>query len=154
VSKRVANERNANKRNANERNVNERDVNEWNNTEELNEKDDELNEKKINWLNDDKKLKEKKTSKEKDATERVVEKLKRWDAKKEWNTRREEMRFMKWWNVSVLNNEFESELKREKDRMKALIFKRLIMRIKLQIQCECLSNYDQWNIDIFDVKRK
>jgi hypothetical protein len=49
---------------------------------------------------------------------------------------------MKQKDVSVLENELENELKKEEDRMKALVFKRLIMRIKLQIQCECLSNYD------------
>jgi hypothetical protein len=105
---------------------------------------DELSEKEeINRLNDDKKLKKEKTSREKDATERVAEKLERRDAKKERNARRKEMRFMKREDVSVLENELESELKKEEDRMKALIFKRLIMKIKLQIQCECLSSYDQ-----------
>jgi hypothetical protein len=44
---------------------------------------------KINRLNDDKKLKEEKTSKEKNAIERVAERLKRR------NARKEEMRFMK-----------------------------------------------------------
>jgi hypothetical protein len=38
--------------------------------------------------------------------------------------------------------------------MKTFIFKRLIMRIKMQIQCDDLSNYNQWNIDIFDAKRE
>ncbi len=155
VNERDVSERNANERNANERDVNERNVNEWDNTEELNEKDDELSEEKeINWLNDDKELKEEKTSREENAIERVAERLKRRDAKKERNARKEEVRFMKRENVNVLENELEDELKREEDRMKALIFKRLIMRIKLQIQCECLSNYDQWNIDISDAKQR
>jgi hypothetical protein len=107
-------------------------------------KNDELSEKeKINRLNNDKELKKEKTSKEKNAIERIVERLKRRDAKKERKARKEEVRFMKRKDVNVLESELESELKKEENRMKALIFKRLIMRIKLQIQCECLSNYDQ-----------
>ncbi len=157
VSERVANEqnaneRNANRRNANERNVNERDVNErdvserdvneWDNTEELNKEDDELSEKKKNRLNDDKELK-KKTSKKEDAIERVAERLKRRDAEKERNARRKEVRFMKREDVSVLENELESELKRKKNRMKALIFKRLIMRTK----CKYNANVCQVTIN-------
>jgi hypothetical protein len=49
---------------------------------------------------------------------------------------------MKRENLNVLENELESELKKKEDRMKALIIKCLIMKIKLQIQCKCLSNYD------------
>ncbi len=98
--------------------------------------------KRINRLNDNKELKKKETSRKENTTERVVEKLKRWNAKKERNARREKMKFMKRENVNVFESEFENELKREKNRMKTFIFKRLIMRIKLQIQCECLSSYD------------
>jgi hypothetical protein len=134
--------------------VNERDVNEWDSTAELDEEDDKLSEKEeINRLNDDKELEEEKTSK-KNTTERVAERLKRRDAKEDRDARREEVRFMKREDVSVLENQFEDELKREEDQMKAFIFKRLIMRIKLQIQCVCLSSYDQWNIDTSDAKRE
>jgi hypothetical protein len=52
---------------------------------------------------------------------------------------------MKRENVNVFKNELKDELKREKNRMKALIFKR-DYEDKMQIQCKCLSNYDQWNI--------
>jgi cation diffusion facilitator CzcD-associated flavoprotein CzcO len=111
--------------------MNERDVNEWNNTEELDEENDELNEeKRINRLNDDKKLKKKKTSKEKNAIERVAEKLKRRNAEKERDARKKEMKFMKLENVSVFESELEDELKKEENRMKTFIFKRLIMRTR------------------------
>jgi hypothetical protein len=40
-------------------------------------------------------LKKKKTSKEKNAIERVAERLKRRNAEKERNARKEEMKFMK-----------------------------------------------------------
>ncbi len=159
VNERVANEQNANKRNANERDVNERDVserdvnerdvserdvNEWDNTEELNEENDELSEKeKINRLNDDKKLKKEKTSKKKNAIERVAERLERRDVEKKRNARRKEMRFMKRENVNVLENELESEFKKKEDRMKAFIFKRLIMRTK----CKYNANVCQVTIN-------
>jgi acetolactate synthase small subunit len=103
-----------------------------------------LNEKeKINRLNDDKKLKKKKTSKEENAIERVVERLKRRDAEKERNARREEVRFMKRKDVNVLESELESELKREEDRMKAFIFKRLIMKTR----CKYNANVCQVTIN-------
>jgi hypothetical protein len=50
---------------------------------------------------------------------------------------------MKQENVSVFESELENELKKEENRMKTFIFKRLIMRIKMQIQCDDLSNYNQ-----------
>jgi predicted ATP-grasp superfamily ATP-dependent carboligase len=53
-----------------------------------------LNEKKINRLNDDKKLK-KKTSKKENAIKRVAERLKKQDAEKKRNARKEKMKFMK-----------------------------------------------------------
>jgi hypothetical protein len=82
-------------------------------------------------------------SKEEDATERVVEKLKKRDAEKKRNARREKMKFMKRKNVSVLESELENELKREKNRMKAFIFKRLIMRTK----CKYNANVCQITIN-------
>ncbi len=63
--------------------------------------------------------------------------------KKKRDTRKKEMRFMKQENVSVFESELENELKKEENRMKTFIFKRLIMRIKMQIQCDDLSNYNQ-----------
>jgi hypothetical protein len=67
----------------------------------------------INRLNNDKKLKKGKTSK-KNAIEPIVERLKKQDAKKERDARRKKVRFMKRKNVSVLENEFEDELKKKK----------------------------------------
>jgi hypothetical protein len=142
ANERNANERNANKRNANERDVNKRNVNEWNNTEELNEENDELSEKKnksIKWWQRIKK----KTSKEKNATERVAERLERRNAKKKRNARKEEMRFMKWKDVNVLENELKNELKKKENRMKAFIFKRLIMKTK----CKYNANVCQITIN-------
>jgi hypothetical protein len=81
--------------------------------------------------------------KKENAIERIVERLKKRNAKKERDARKEEMKFMKREEMNVLKNELENELKKEENRMKAFIFKRLIMKIKLQIQCECLLNYDQ-----------
>ncbi len=166
VSEQDVNERDVSERDVSERDVSERDVSEWDNTEELNEKDDELSEEEdINWLNDDKELKKESSTKE-NATKRVAERLERRNARKKRNAKRKrdtmkerdawrkEVRFMKREDVSVLENELESELKREEDQMKTFIFKRLIMKIKLQIQCECLSSYDQWDTDIFDAKRE
>jgi uncharacterized membrane protein YheB (UPF0754 family) len=98
---------------------------------------------KINRLNDDKKLKKEKTSKEKDATERIAEKLERRNAEKERNARKEKMRFMKRKNVSVLESELESELKREENRMKTFIFKRLIMKTR----CKYNANVCQITIN-------
>jgi uncharacterized membrane protein YheB (UPF0754 family) len=119
-------------------------VNEWDNTEELNEENDELNEEeKINRLNDDKKLKEEKTSKEKNAIKRVAERLKRRDAKKKRDARKKKMKFMKRENVNVLENQLKDELKREKNRMKALIFKRLIIKTR----CKYNTNVCQITIN-------
>jgi hypothetical protein len=100
-------------------------------------------EKKINRLNDDKKLKKEKTSKEKNAIERVAERLERRNAERERDARKKEVRFMKRKDVNVLENELESELKKEEDRMKALIFKRLIMRTK----CKYNANVCQVTIN-------
>jgi hypothetical protein len=100
-------------------------------------------EERINRLNDDKKLKEEKTSKKKNAIERVAERLKRRNAEEERDARKEKMKFMKREDVSVLENEFENELKKEKNRMKAFIFKRLIMRTK----CKYNANVCQITIN-------
>jgi hypothetical protein len=56
-----------------------------------------------------------------------------------WKTREEEFEFMKWKNVNVLV--LESDF--DEDRMNLLIFKRLILKMNLQINDECLSKYDQ-----------
>jgi hypothetical protein len=86
--------------------------------------------KKINRLNDDKKLKKKKTSRKKNAIEEVAEKLKKRDAEKKRNARREKVKFMKRENVNVLESELEDELEKKENRMKTFIFKRLIMKTK------------------------
>jgi flagellar biosynthesis GTPase FlhF len=144
ANERDVSERDVNERDVSERDVNEQDVNEWDNIEELDEEDDELSEEeKINRLNDDKKLKKEKASKEENAIERVAERLKRRDAEKKRNARREEVRFMKRKDVNVLENELEDELKREKSRMKAFIFKRLIMKTK----CKYNANVCQITIN-------
>jgi hypothetical protein len=77
------------------------------------------------------------------VTERVAEKLKRRDAEKKRNARREEVKFMKREDVSVLENELENELKKEEDRMKAFIFKRLIMKTR----CKYNANVCQVTIN-------
>ncbi len=56
-----------------------------------------------------------------------------------WKTREEEFEFMKREDVNVLV--FENDL--DEDRMNLLIFKRLILKMNLQINDECLSKYDQ-----------
>jgi predicted nuclease with TOPRIM domain len=98
---------------------------------------------RINRLNNDKELEEKKTSKKENAIERVAERLKRRNAERKRNARREEMRFMKREDVSVLENELEDELKKEENRMKAFIFKRLIMRTR----CKYNANVCQVTIN-------
>jgi hypothetical protein len=55
-----------------------------------------------------------------------------------WKTREEEFEFMKREDVNVLV--FENDL--DEDRMNLLIFKRLILKMNLQINDECLSRYD------------
>jgi predicted Zn-dependent peptidase len=79
-----------------------------------------------------KSLKKKRTSKEEDAMRRAVKKLNKW------KTREEEFEFMKRKNVNVLV--LENDL--DENRMNLFIFKRLILKMNLQINDECLSRYD------------
>jgi hypothetical protein len=58
---------------------------------------------------------------------------------KKWRTREEEFEFMKRKNVSVLV--LESDF--DENRMNLFIFKRLILKMNLQINDECLSIYNQ-----------
>jgi hypothetical protein len=55
-----------------------------------------------------------------------------------WKTREKEFDLMKRKNVNVLV--LESDL--DENRMNLFIFKRLILKMNLQIKNECLSKYD------------
>jgi hypothetical protein len=56
-----------------------------------------------------------------------------------WETREKEFDLMKREDVNVLV--LENDL--DEDRMNLLIFKRLTLKMNLQIKDECLSRYDQ-----------
>jgi hypothetical protein len=64
---------------------------------------------------------------------RVVKRLNKW------KTREKEFDFMKRKDVNILV--FENDF--DENRMNLFIFKRLILKMNLQIKNECLSKYDQ-----------
>jgi hypothetical protein len=140
------NERNVNERDVNERDVNERNVNEWNNTEELDEENDELNEEeRINRLNDDKELEKKSVERRKCdwASRWEIRKTRRWERTKRAK-RRSEIHETRRCERSWERTRERAQKKRKSNENTH--FQTFDYENKMQIQCECLSSYDQWDI--------